>query len=133
MTGLTVQQRVGMRVRAAREAARLTQQELAGMIGLARSSVANLEAGNQDITVSRLAMLAEVLKLDLADLIREGDLPPRPHDVAIGRVFTVTCRTCAPGQPFDALSTHAAAAEVVRCHVAEMRGSGSGAERADHG
>jgi transcriptional regulator with XRE-family HTH domain len=133
MTGLTVQQRVGMRVRAAREAARLTQQELAGMIGLARSSVANLEAGKQDITVSRLAMLAEVLKLDLADLIREGDLPPRPHDVTIERIYTVTCRTCAPGQPFDAVSTHAAAAEVVRRHIAEMRGTSGNEKGPDRG
>ena len=122
MADLTVQQGGGMRVRAAREAARMTQQELAGMIGLARSSVANLEAGNQDITVSRLAILAEVLKLDLADLIREGDLPPRPHNVTIERTYHVTCRTCAPGQPFDAVSTHAAAAEAARHHVAETRG-----------
>jgi transcriptional regulator with XRE-family HTH domain len=122
--GLTVQQRVGMRVRAAREAARITQQELAGRIGLARSSVANLEAGNQDITVTRLALLAEVLRLDLADLIREGDLPAPPHDVTIERTYLVTCRTCGPGQPFDAVSTHAAAAEAARRHVAEMRGQG---------
>ena len=73
MTARSVLRRVGQDIRAARRDARLTQQQLAGMIGTSRSSLANLEAGNQEITVTRLAALAEALKLDIADLIRKED------------------------------------------------------------
>jgi transcriptional regulator with XRE-family HTH domain len=64
---------LGGRVRAYREAAGITQQVLADKIGYTRSSVANLEAGRQDISVSRLASLADALKVSPADLLPRGD------------------------------------------------------------
>jgi len=119
VNGLAVRQRVGMRVRAAREAAGITQEKLAAMIGLGRSSVANLEAGRQEITVTRLAYLAEVLRLDLADLVRAGDLPVPPHEVTIRRIFEVECLTCGL---IDGALTRAGALEAKRDHIARMRG-----------
>jgi transcriptional regulator with XRE-family HTH domain len=58
-------ERLGAQVRAAREEAGMPQAELARRVGLSRPSVANLEAGRQDITASRLAMVARALDLDL--------------------------------------------------------------------
>ena len=119
MTGLTVQQRVGMRVRAARSAAGMTQEEVGQRIGLVRSSVANLEAGNQDMPISKLAALAAVLQLDLADLIREGDLPASPHKVTIRRVFEVCCDTCG-GVVIDVTGDREAARASRDDHIREL-------------
>lgn len=58
-------ERIGERVRAAREDAGLSQAELGRRVGLSRPSIANLEAGRQDITASRLVMIAVILDLDL--------------------------------------------------------------------
>ena len=61
----------GQRVRAAREAAELTQDELAERVGdgLTQSYVARLEAGKHDPTVPMLRRLAVALGCPLADLI----------------------------------------------------------------
>jgi transcriptional regulator with XRE-family HTH domain len=119
VNGLSVKQRVGMRIRAAREAAHMTQEQLADRIGLKRSSVANIELGNQDMPVTRLAYVAEVLNLDLADLVRSEDLPSPPHDVTIRRIYEIECATC--GAVIDGALTHAGALESKRQHIAQMR------------
>ena len=65
---------VGRNVRALREAADLSQSDVAAGAGLSRSSVANLEAGRQNITIGTLQILAQVLHTDAADLLRgEGE------------------------------------------------------------
>ena len=86
---LTLRRRVGARIKAAREAEGLTQEHVAQRVGMVRSSIANLEAGRQDMNISRLALVAAAVKLNLADLIRPEDLPelppppPPPHEVTI--------------------------------------------------
>lgn len=69
-------ERIGAEVRGAREGAGMPQAELGRRAGLSRPSVANLEAGRQDITAARLAMVARVLglDLDLAGLVSAGEL-----------------------------------------------------------
>lgn len=69
-------ERIGAEVRAAREGAGMPQAELGRRVGLSRPSVANLEAGRQDITAARLAMVARVLSLDLnlTGLVSAGEL-----------------------------------------------------------
>ena len=69
-------ERIGAEIRAAREAAGMPQAELGRRAGLSRPSVANLEAGRQDVTAARLAMIARVLglDLDLAGLVSAGEL-----------------------------------------------------------
>ena len=63
--------KIGQRIRAARIDAGMTQQELADRVLLSRPSVANLERGNQEVPITRLALIARVLHLDLPDLVRE--------------------------------------------------------------
>lgn len=63
---------VGDRIRSARTAARLTQAELAGRLGLARSSVANIEAGRQRVPLHVFVAIAEALAVDISELIPDG-------------------------------------------------------------
>lgn len=60
---------VGARVRERRHSLKMTQAHLAARVGLLRSSVANIEAGRQRITVHVLYHLCEVLGLDVATAI----------------------------------------------------------------
>ena len=62
--------KIGRRVAAARIDAGMTQAELADRACIHRSSVANLERGNQEVAVTRLELLAHILGLELADLVR---------------------------------------------------------------
>jgi transcriptional regulator with XRE-family HTH domain len=52
-------------VRAMRNARNLSQGELADLIGLSRTSVTNMEAGNQPVSTVMLARIAQVLKFEL--------------------------------------------------------------------
>ncbi len=63
--------RIGRRVRDARMDAGMTQQELADRVLLSRPSIANMEGGNQEVPVTRLALIARVLGLELVDLVKE--------------------------------------------------------------
>lgn len=56
---------LGARLKARRVALGLSQQELAVRACYDRSAVANLEAGRQDMPVTRLALFAYLLDLDL--------------------------------------------------------------------
>ena len=83
----------------------------------ARASVANAEAGRQDLPLSRLVGLTESLNLDLGALIAPGDLPPPPHDVTITRVYEVCCRTCG-SVVIDVTDTSAKARQARADHIA---------------
>jgi transcriptional regulator with XRE-family HTH domain len=125
MTPSILQKRIGARVKAARTDRGLTQEQVAKQVGMIRSSIANLEAGRQDMNISRLALVAAAVGLDFGELIRPEDLPalhplpPPPHDVAIRRVYEVDCRTCR--SVIDAPPSHARALEVRRDHIAQKR------------
>jgi len=120
-----LQQRVGVRIKAAREAAGLSQSHVAHQVGMTRSSIANLEAGRQDMSISRLALVAAAVNLNLAELIQPEDLPglrpppPPAHDVTIRPFFAIECRTC--DKTIDALPDRTKALEVKRAHIAAMR------------
>ena len=60
---------VGVRVRRRREGLRMTQDELASTVGLSRSSVANIERGQQHAPVHVLLWLAEALGVDVGTLL----------------------------------------------------------------
>lgn len=62
---------IGERVRSFRTAAGMTQDDLADMIGYTRSSIANVEAGRQDLTATRIHAIAEALYVSPADLLCE--------------------------------------------------------------
>lgn len=117
----------GEKVRAARDAAGLSQAQVAKRVGLTRSSVANLEAGRQDMNLSRLALIARVLKLDLNELIALVELPPeppQPHAVEIRRVYEVTCRTC--GADLGSDERRSEAERWKRVHIAQTMEDGRG-------
>lgn len=73
---------LGRRVREAREAAGLTQEELAQRVELSRASVANIERGNQRVALHKFVELAQALGVEPLRLL------PRPAGRAarFGRV-----------------------------------------------
>ncbi|MFC1404988.1 MULTISPECIES: helix-turn-helix domain-containing protein [Streptacidiphilus] len=60
---------IGARVRAARLQAKMTQEQLARRAGLTRGSVTNIESGAQAPPPYRLALLAEAVSVQPADLL----------------------------------------------------------------
>jgi len=62
--------RIGQRLKRARELAGLSQNDLAYLVCMSRASIANLEAGRQDMPITRLALIAQMVDLDVADLVR---------------------------------------------------------------
>jgi transcriptional regulator with XRE-family HTH domain len=64
--------RVGERVRLARKARGLTQLDLAGLAGMSRASIANLEGGVQNTSMTNLEAIADALRLDPASLVLSG-------------------------------------------------------------
>ena len=63
---------VGRRIRAARKERKLTQEELAGLVSLTRTSITNIEKGRQKLLLHTLADFAHALRVGPADLLPEG-------------------------------------------------------------
>ncbi len=64
-----VQRSVAVRVRAVRTERGLTQRVLAERAGCSRSSLANVEAARQNLSLRRLCDLAEALGIAVEDLL----------------------------------------------------------------
>ena len=60
---------IGHKIRSARKANRITQSQLAELIGVTRTSITNLESGNQRPPLNTLFSIAEVLDIAIFDLI----------------------------------------------------------------
>ena len=60
---------VGQRIKEIRESKGMTQQELSDKVELARTSIANLERGSQNIPFNKLFQIAEVLNIGVQELI----------------------------------------------------------------
>lgn len=84
---------IGKRLRELRRAAGLHQHEVAERGGLSRSSIANIEAERQDISVSTLLLLAEALGTSAAVLLGEQPARPAPA-VRIETRCVVICAEC---------------------------------------
>ena len=116
---------IGGKIRDRRNALGLSQETLAARVGLTRTSIANIEAGRQAPPVMRLAMLATVLRVQLADLIPPVELPaqpPAPHNVSVRRVtvFEVTCETCG-GEVLGVVTEREKANGTRRDHIEEKQ------------
>jgi transcriptional regulator with XRE-family HTH domain len=77
---------LGEKIRDRRREAGLVQAQLAQMVGLSRASVTNIEAGMQAPPPYRLALIADALRVHVADLmpmlgeVGEPELPRRFAD-----------------------------------------------------
>lgn len=71
MNGLAeaLQQRVGARIRELRAGRGLTQLRLAERSGISRPSVANVEAGRQNVSLRQLCALALALDVGVEELL----------------------------------------------------------------
>ncbi len=72
----------GARVRAARKNAGLSPKAVASLVGLSRSSIANLEAGRQRVPVHVIWNLADALGVQVSALLPEpgpGTVIPEPR------------------------------------------------------
>jgi transcriptional regulator with XRE-family HTH domain len=89
MDGRPLYEYVGRRVRKAREERGLTQEALASLISLSRTSVTNIEKGRQTIALHKFVEIADALRVDPSSLLpqragsRYVDLEPElPHSLS---------------------------------------------------
>ncbi|MGA2704148.1 MAG: helix-turn-helix transcriptional regulator [Isosphaeraceae bacterium] len=75
MTPDPIYKLIGAVIKARRKTLRLKQANLAGMLGISRGSLANVETGRQSILVHQLYKFAAALELTPFDL-----LPPPPSE-----------------------------------------------------
>lgn len=68
----------GDRVRLERLAPGMTQDALGTEVGLTRSSIANMEADRQNISLASACAIADALGTTVGALLGEIDPPPRP-------------------------------------------------------
>lgn len=64
-----VYSRFGRMLARCRERAGLTQEKLAGLVGLSRTSVANIERGRQPVQLHTLYVVADALGVEIPDLL----------------------------------------------------------------
>lgn len=67
------QQAVGRRLRAARETLGLTQEDVAGALGIQRTSVIAMEAGKRNVSALELRRLARLYRRSVAWILGEDD------------------------------------------------------------
>lgn len=67
---LTRRREIGDNVRAARTAKRLSQEQLAELVDLDRKTVNRIEQGAYATLIDHLVLIARVLDVSLADLVR---------------------------------------------------------------
>lgn len=66
------QQELGSRIRAAREACRMTQEQVAAYLGVSRPTVVQIEAGNRSVSSLELDRLAHFLGRDMREFFVES-------------------------------------------------------------
>lgn len=65
---------VGRNIKFRREQLGLTQTDISKFIGMSRTSVTNIEYGNQNITLERLSQIAEILQTTPMKLVDPSPL-----------------------------------------------------------
>ena len=68
---LNEQQAVGQRLRSARETLGLTQEDVAGALGIQRTSVIAMEAGKRNVSALELRRLARIYRRSVAWILGE--------------------------------------------------------------
>lgn len=62
--------RLAARLKALRQERRVTQMQMAERLGISQATLARLEAGNQNVTLRTLSVIARSLRCDVVDLLR---------------------------------------------------------------
>lgn len=71
MKNAALSKHIGQNLKSARLKAKLTQEGAAKRLGLVRTSLANMEGGGQDFTVSMLHRIAKVYDTTITRLVSE--------------------------------------------------------------
>lgn len=76
---------IGLKIQAARKAAKLTQFELAERIGISMRHLQRIESGQTNINLETLGLVAEALRLEVADLVANPKRKTEPSAPGTGR------------------------------------------------
>lgn len=87
--------KIGQRIRKARKAHRLSQEELAERINISTTHMSHIETGNTKLSLPVLVDIATALNVRTDDLIY--DHPVTTVSAAIGEIATVL-ESCNPGE-----------------------------------
>ena len=77
MESRDIYREVGRNIRRYRKGARRTQERVAAQIGMSRASLANIEAGRQQVLVHHLYAIANALDLDSPTVLMPSPSGPR--------------------------------------------------------
>ena len=69
-----IKKMVGVRIKRRREASGYTQEEIAEMLNLNKASYARYEQGTAELTITRLAQLADIFECGLDQLVVDTSL-----------------------------------------------------------
>ncbi len=70
-----VYREVGRRIRQARQRRGMSQAQLGQLVGLNRTSITNIESGNQTVTLAGFLSFADALDTDWVDLLNNRGQP----------------------------------------------------------
>ena len=65
-------ERLGALIAALRERSRLTQADLARRVGVSQSHISRIESGSRTVCRERLRLIAGILKISPAELLRQA-------------------------------------------------------------
>ena len=84
----TMLKEVKSRIKQIRDSKDFSQDDVARLLGMSHSGFSKIESGENDITISRLAQLAEVLKTDIANFFPNKHIP-KSHSTNATTINTV--------------------------------------------
>lgn len=65
----TARERLALRLRSERAIRNISQEQLAGLAGMHRTYLGSIERGERNVGIDNLELLAEVLGLDISELL----------------------------------------------------------------
>jgi transcriptional regulator with XRE-family HTH domain len=84
-----VYERIGERIAQVRKSAGLNQADVAAAVGLARSSIANIESGRQRPPMHTYLLIAQGFGVSLGELVGEAELPTLAERLPEGGALVV--------------------------------------------
>lgn len=82
---------IGIRLSKCRKAKRISQEKLAKLVGLTRTSIIHIEKGRQKAPLDKLYHIAEILEEDIFDILpRMERFTKRPNDHLVSQVDLVS-------------------------------------------